>query len=101
MQEVKSASSPAFLRELPARGESVEGGKWHRDAWPVSSPDRRHLVDPEPDQRYVGAFPACTHLRYDRYELLQGSLLDLNLSLLFAHLDHLSPPALLSTERFR
>lgn len=65
---VKSASSPAFLRaQLPEECKAREG-KCHRDAWPVSSPDRRHLVDPEPDERYVGAFPACTQLRHDRYE---------------------------------
>lgn len=55
-------------------------------------------MDPEPDERYVDAFPACTQLRYDRFELLQDSLFDLKLPLLFAHFVHLFPPAVLSTE---
>lgn len=49
---------------LRSARRGVVGG-CHRDAWPVSSPDRRHLVDPEPDERYV---PACTQLRYGWYE---------------------------------
>lgn len=99
---MKSASPPAFLREhLPEEGKLREG-TWRRDAWPVSSPDRRHLVDPEPDERYVLAFPACAQLRYDRYELLQDSLFDPNLSLLFSHFVHLFfPPAVLSAEHIR
>lgn len=55
-------------------------------------------MDPEPDERYVGAFPARTQRRYDRCALLQDSLFDLNLSLRFAHFVHLFPPAVLSAE---